>query len=103
MNTAVVNIKIEPKLKKEAQKIAQEMGLSLSDLVKGYLREVTVTRTASFMPAEELRESTKKALRKSVADAKAGWVSPTFKSVDDAITWLNDPKAKYVRQLRKRV
>lgn len=103
MNTAVINVKIEPKFKKEAQKVARDMGLSLSDLIKGYLREVTVTRTAVFSPREELRESTKRALRRSMEDVKKGWVSPGFSNTDDAIAWLNDPKAKYVRQLRKRI
>jgi len=39
MKTAVINIKTNPKIKMEAQKVAAELGLSLSAVINGYLRE----------------------------------------------------------------
>ena len=36
MKTAVITLKIEPKIKKEAQKAAEEFGMSLSSLVSGF-------------------------------------------------------------------
>ena len=53
MNTAIVNIKIDPKTKEEVQEIASKMGASLSSLIRSYLREVVKTRTATLSAREE--------------------------------------------------
>lgn len=100
MNTAVVNIKVNPKVKKEAQKVAGKLGFSLSSIINGYLKQLIRTQAVSFSLSEEPSEYMIKALKKSRADIKAGRVSPTFTNAKDAITWLDDPKKKYVNQLR---
>ncbi len=48
MQTAVINIKTEPKIKREAQRIARELGLSLSSIIKAYLRQFIRDKTVSF-------------------------------------------------------
>jgi len=40
MNTAVINLRVEADLKKQAQKVAREMGLSLSGLIQACLKKV---------------------------------------------------------------
>jgi antitoxin component of RelBE/YafQ-DinJ toxin-antitoxin module len=40
MNTASIFIKTDPQVKKEAQKTAKELGLSLSAVVTGLLKEL---------------------------------------------------------------
>jgi addiction module RelB/DinJ family antitoxin len=45
MNTAVINIKIDPKLKKEAQALAASLGFSLSSLIVAYLKHFVRTKT----------------------------------------------------------
>lgn len=52
MNTAVINIKVEPRVKKEAQKVAREMGLSLSALINGLLVEVVKTKMIIFSASD---------------------------------------------------
>ena len=92
MSTAVINIKTDPALKKEAQAVAGEIGISLSSLIKAYLKQLVKSRkvTLSETPsAYMIRE-----LKKSAEDIKKGRVSPVFKNADDAFAWLDDPKAK---------
>lgn len=45
MNTAVITVKIDPKLKKDAQKMADEFGVSLSALIHALLKNVVRTKT----------------------------------------------------------
>jgi len=39
MNTAIINVKTDPKIKQQAQKVAADMGLSLSGLINVYLKQ----------------------------------------------------------------
>ena len=99
MNTAVINV--NPTIKKQAQGIAAEIGVSLSTIVNKLLRQFVATKIVQKpeVPSSFL----KKALKESKADIKAGRVSPSFDNADDAIRWLNDPHAKYVYQLQQKV
>lgn len=103
MNTAVINIKTNPQTKKQAQKVVEEMGLSLSGVINGFLKQLVKTKEVHFDLNEEPSEYLIQALKESKADIKAGRVSPTFSNVKDAIAWLKDPKAKYENQIRKKV
>ncbi len=96
MNTAVINIKTDAKVKQQAQKIASQMGFSLSSLINGYLRQLTRTKTVNFtLNNEEPSDYLIQALKESEADRLAGRTSPAFGNADDAIAWLEDPKRKY--------
>ncbi len=103
MNSAVINVRIKPEVKKAAQKRAEELGLSLSAVINGFLTHMIKTKTVTFSDSEEPSEFLIKILEEARRDRKEGWVSPTFDNVEDSLKWLNDPKAKYVRQLRKKV
>lgn len=103
MQAAVINIKVNPQTKKEAQAIAQEIGVSLSGLINGFLKHLIRTRTATFSAAEQPSEYLIQALEETKREIKDGWVSPSFDNVVDAITWLDNPKRKYVNQLRKKI
>lgn len=89
MNTAVINIKTDPGLKLQAQRIATDLGFSLSSLINGYLKQLTRTKTIFFSASnEEPSDYLIQALKESEADRKAGRTSPTFTNADDAIAWL---------------
>lgn len=103
MNTAVINIKVEPKTKKLAQKIAEDMGISLSGLIHGLLKQVIRTREVTLSANEEPSEYLIQSLKEAEREIKEGWISPSFDNVEDAIAWLDHPKRKYVNQLRKKV
>ena len=66
MNQAVINIKIDQKIKIQAQKVAADLGLSLSSLLNAYLRQVVRTREVSF----RLEEKPSARLIKSIEEAE---------------------------------
>lgn len=104
MNTAVVNVKVDPMVKKSAQKIARELGISLSGLINGYLRQLIRTKTVTFSTNREIPSDYMiKALKESEEDIKAGRVSPTFTNAKDAIAWLDNPRKKYANQIQQKV
>lgn len=92
MNTAVINIKTEPKTKKEAQKIAQKIGVSLSSLINAYLKHVVRTKKVEFDLSEEPSDYLIKAMKKADKDLAEGKASPTFKNAEEAIKWLHEQK-----------
>ncbi|KKR27356.1 hypothetical protein A3A64_04900 [Candidatus Gottesmanbacteria bacterium RIFCSPLOWO2_01_FULL_48_11] len=97
MNTAVINIKTDPKVKKKAQAVVERLGFSLSSVLNAYLRKLIRTRTVEFSDDVhlELTPWAKRMLKQSEKDTKAGLVSPKFSNVKDSIAWLNDPNARY--------
>lgn len=75
MDTAVINIRIDQGTKKKAQKLAEDLGLSLSGMVTGLLKQVIKTKTVTFSVREEIPSDYMiKALKESKEDIKAGRV-----------------------------
>lgn len=88
MNSAVVNAKIDPQIKKKAQKIAAEIGVSLSDVINAQLREFIEKKTITFRKPEIPSEYLIKSLKESEEDVKKGRVI-SFKSPKDALKFLD--------------
>ncbi len=89
MNTEAINIKIDLKTKKEAQRLAKDLGFSLSSLLKGYLHHFIKTKTIHFSANnEELSEYLLKMLRESDADIAAGRVIE-FKTPKEELAYLD--------------
>lgn len=75
MQSTVINFTTEEKTKKEAQKLAKKMGLSLSLVLNSYLRQFIKTKAVVFSAEDEIpNTATRKALKESEADVKAGRV-----------------------------
>ena len=91
MSTAVVNVKVEPEIKRAAQEVADKLGLSLSAIIKAYLRELIRTRRVEFS-AEEPSDFLVTSLKAAERDIKKGKVSPAFSKANGAIAWLKDSK-----------
>ncbi|HLE48523.1 MAG TPA: type II toxin-antitoxin system RelB/DinJ family antitoxin [Patescibacteria group bacterium] len=91
MNTAVINVKVDPKVKSKAQNVASELGFSLSSLINGYLKTLIKTGTIYFSldQREAPSEYMIKALKRSEEDRKAGRYT-SFNSVDKAIKYLDN-------------
>ena len=88
--TTVLNVKIDDKLKKQAQAAAKAMGLPLSTVVAANLRDFVRTRTVTFSDPPVLKPEIEKQLLKISADAKKGInVSPAFGNLEDAFAWLD--------------
>lgn len=90
MNTTAIYIRTEPKVKAKAQKVAKELGFSLSSLVNAWLRQLIKTKTVNFSAREEEpSEYLIKAIKDAEEALKKGKASPVFDNAKDAIAWLH--------------
>jgi addiction module RelB/DinJ family antitoxin len=88
--TTVINFKTDKKIKTQAQKIAEAMGLNLSDVLNIQLRDFIVKKELYISvnedesnPSDELIEAVKEAEK----EYKSGKMKK-FESIDDAIAYL---------------
>jgi addiction module RelB/DinJ family antitoxin len=89
MNTSSILVKTDPKLKQEAQKTAEEMGISLTSVINRYLKHFVQTKTITFTTSEEHpTEIFLEGLREAEEDIKAGHVI-SFKNKDEALSYLD--------------
>ncbi len=90
MNTAVVNIKVDPKVKTQAQKFAASLGLSLSSLINGLLKQALKTRTVTFTDDVRLEPTPylKRMIRQSEKDIKEGKVI-SFSPPSEALAYID--------------
>ena len=88
MNTAVVNVKVDPQVKKEAQKVAKDLGISLSGMINGFLRHLVRTKTVHFSLSEEPSDYLINSLAESREDIKAGRVV-SFDDPNKALAFLD--------------
>lgn len=98
MNNQVINLKIDSKTKREAQKVAEKLGFSLSSILKAYLKQLISEKSIVFSIPEKERELSDEAIRhidEAFNNVKRGYVSPPFSTADEAIAWLNDKDARY--------
>jgi addiction module RelB/DinJ family antitoxin len=88
--TTVLNVKIDDKLKKEAQKAAKSIGLPISTVVSASLREFVRTRSITISDEPRLRPEVEKELLRLSKNAREGKeLSPAFDNLDDAFAWLD--------------
>ena len=87
MKTSVVNVKVDPEVKKQAQKVAAELGLSLSAIIKAQLKQLIRTKSVNLSTLEEPTDEAVRALNESLEDVKAGRVV-SFDNPDDAVAYL---------------
>lgn len=88
MQTAVINIKTEPKVKKEAQKVAKDLGFSLSSVIDGYLRQLIRAKSINFRLDEIPNAYLKSVIKQAEKNLKDGKHSPAFKTGKEAVAWL---------------
>lgn len=62
MNTAIINIKTDPRLKKEIKGVAKELGLPVGTIINAYLRELVRERRVVFSAPPALNQRTKRLL-----------------------------------------
>lgn len=88
MKESIVNIKVNSKVKKQAQAVAEELGFSLSSILNAYLKELIKSKTVHFSAKEEPSEWFKRELIRSEDDIKAGRVA-SFKNPEEALAYLD--------------
>ena len=80
MNTTAIYIKTEPEVKAKAQKVAKELGFSLSSLMNAWLRQLIKNRTITFSVADEIPNArTRAVIKQAEENLKKGDHSPIFK------------------------
>jgi len=89
MSNTVLHVKLDPKLKKQAQEAAESLGLPLSTVVSANLRQFVRTRSVTISDQPRLKPEVVEELLKGSEEAKKGInVSPEFSDAKDAIKWL---------------
>ena len=89
MSYAVVVTKVDPQTKKEAQKTAAQLGVPLSLVIKGFLKQFIKTKTVVFSVQEEIpNEYFRQTLAKARKNWREGKTSPVFDNIKDNLKWL---------------
>jgi addiction module RelB/DinJ family antitoxin len=88
MNTAIINIKTDKDLKTEIQKLAAELGISVSALINGYLKQVVKSQKVIFTTEEKPSKFLIEAIKQARSERKEGKSSPVYDNAEEAIKWL---------------
>jgi len=90
MSYQVISVKVDPVTKREAKYTADELGLSLSAVLKGFLRQFIKTKTVTFSAAGgQPSDYLVQAIKKARENRKSGKGSPIFETAEDAISYLH--------------
>jgi addiction module RelB/DinJ family antitoxin len=88
MQTSMITVKTESQLKAKAQKLADEMGLTLTAVVNRYLRHFVTTKEITFYGEEKPSKYLLGTMKQAKKDLKAGKASPVFDNRKDELRWL---------------
>src|SRR3989344_765319 len=89
MQSTIINFTVDEKIKQDAQKVAKKMGISLSMILKNYLKHFVKTKTVVFSIKDETpNQYLINTLKKSERDARAGRVT-TFKDAQEELNYLD--------------
>lgn len=89
MNTAMINVRTDFGLKRAAQRVAEELGFSLSSLVNAYLKQLVKTKTVFFSAAsEEPSEFLIQSMKEAEEDRRAGRTF-SFDNSSEALEFLD--------------
>lgn len=89
MEKTLLNIKTEKGVKREAQKVAKELGLPLGTIINAYLRELVREKRVLFSAPPVPNKRTQQLLKKIRRDMKLKKRSTGPFSYDEAIAYLN--------------
>ena len=88
MKTAILNVKVDEQVKKQAQAVAGSFGIPLSTLVNAYLIELGETRQIHFSAVEVMTPKMEKIIKQAEKEIKAGETSGPFETEEEAINYL---------------
>ena len=90
MSKTVLNVKIDPNTKRDAQKLARDLGLPLSTLVNAQLKQLIRERNVSFTAPFRMSRTLERKLKTAERDLKNGRnVSPAFQSGEEMDRYLD--------------
>ncbi|PIQ91547.1 MAG: hypothetical protein COV70_03190 [Parcubacteria group bacterium CG11_big_fil_rev_8_21_14_0_20_39_22] len=89
MTKTILNIKIDTKKKKEAQRIAKKLGVPLSVVVNRKIDEFIQDEALHFLPVYKMSKKLERRLAKIEDDIKHGRnMSPKFSSMEEMMEHL---------------
>lgn len=88
MKTAVLNVKVDENVKKQAQVVASSFGIPLSTLVNAYLTELATTGQIHFSAVEIMTPQMEKLIEQAEQQIADDEVSEPFNTTEDAIAYL---------------
>ncbi len=93
MKTAIINIKTDVQVKKDAQKLAEELGFSLSSIVTASLKQFIRTREVQFSAVHRMTPYLEGVLKEVDEDIKHKRnLSPAFTTAQEANNYLKNLK-----------
>lgn len=90
MAKTLINIKADVDVKNKAQKVARDLGMPLSTVINGYLKQFIRTKEVHFSLEGELKPAVKRRLDRLTKEVREGKnLSPAFHSVKEMDAYLN--------------
>lgn len=88
--TDTLNIRIEPELKKEAEKTLDDLGMNVADAVTIFLKQVVLTESIPFnIKKPKYNEETLESIKEALEMIKHPENYKSFNSVDELMEELN--------------
>lgn len=88
--TTVIHVKADKEVKENAQKVAKDLGLSLSDVINASLRNFIRTREIVFSDIPQMTPELEKLLDRVEEDIKHNRnLSPAFKTAEEMNKYLD--------------
>ena len=88
INTTIINIKTDPRIKKQAQAVASDLGLSLSAVINAYLRQFVRDKRVEYDMEAHPSPRLIKAIKEAEKDYKEG-KTYGFNSNEEALKFLD--------------
>ncbi len=89
MNTAVIHLKTKKDLKRKVERLAEDLGLTLTGLINLNLSQLVESSELVIALRPKPNQKTTKRLLRLKQEADAGTnLSPTFTTAEDAVAWL---------------
>ena len=89
MNTTAIYIKTEVRTKEKAQRVARELGFSLSAIVNAFLKQFVKTKTVTFSVNDEIpNKQTLAIMKQAEENYKKGNTSPAFRNPEEELKWF---------------
>lgn len=87
-NKTVLNVKTDKEVKEEAQKLAKELGVPLSTVVNGYLRQFIRDREVTFSAAPRMSKQLEDTIAEAEEDIANGDLIGPFESGEEMDEYL---------------
>ncbi len=83
MSQTIINFKTDSKLKADAKKVLDEMGLNFSIAFNGYLKKIIEERRIEFVAPEIPNARLRKAIKEAEKESIDGTLSGPFNNLKD--------------------